>query len=71
MPRGEKYDYKTWTQIMLIFSGSALLGILLEMVFGWNVISVLLYCLAIPLPIVIPLWLWITFDKIINGNDSW
>ena len=53
---------------MLIMAGSALLGMLLEMGVGWNVISTILYVFAIPLPLVIVVWLWATFAKIINGK---
>ena len=73
MSNGEKFTYKEWTNFLLITLGAALLGLILEFIFGWNIISTLLAIIAIPSPIILVIWIFISIDKFFlgGGKDGW
>ena len=73
MSKGEKLTYKEWTNFLLITLGAALLGLILQFIFGWNIISTLLAIIAIPSPIILVIWIFISIDKFFlgGGKDGW
>jgi hypothetical protein len=73
MSNGEKLTYKEWTNFLLITLGAALLGLILQFIFGWNIISTLLAIIAIPSPIILVIWIFISIDKFFlgGGKDGW
>ena len=70
MSNGEKLTYKEWTNFLLITLGAALLGLILQFIFGWNIISTLLAIIAIPSPIILVIWIIISIDKFFLGGGK-